>query len=232
MHTGHLHIKGLKMSKSLKNFITIKHLVTQFNQRVLRLLFMKQTYDATMDYNDDSIKEAQIKDKRYAEFFLTMNAILLQSEINVPQKWGPREFELRDLFAEKQDNIHKAFQRNFNVPDALKEIDEIITAVNVYVKTKPYVHLFLRTIFNYIKHIFNCLGLVYEQQQSLQVKNDAFVQTVSLISNLRDKIRGANKDMDVINNAALESKAALGEINSKLDTNANETLLSAVQIAT
>lgn len=98
MHTGHLHIAGLKMAKSLKNFITIKHLITLNSARVLRILFMKQTYDSTMDYNEDSIKEAQIKDKRYAEFYLTMNAILLQQETNAVQKWGPREYELRDLF--------------------------------------------------------------------------------------------------------------------------------------
>jgi cysteinyl-tRNA synthetase len=32
-HTGHLHIEGRKMSKSLKNFITIKVRTTSFNPR-------------------------------------------------------------------------------------------------------------------------------------------------------------------------------------------------------
>ncbi|EAR89909.2 cysteinyl-tRNA synthetase protein (macronuclear) [Tetrahymena thermophila SB210] len=228
MHTGHLHIDGLKMSKSLKNFITIKHLSSQHSQRVLRLLFMKQTYDSTMDYTTDSIHEAKTKDKKYSEFYLTMNAILLQSEINVPQKWGPREFELRDLFVEKQDNIHRAFQKNFNVPEALKELDEIITAVNTYIKEKPIIHLLIRSIFNYVKHIFNCLGLIYEKQQA-QAKDDTFIRTVGLISSLRDEIRGANKDLQVINKAAINAKSSLGEITLKLEPNASE---SAVQIAT
>jgi cysteinyl-tRNA synthetase len=33
IHTGHLHIEGLKMSKSLKNFISIKHLVKEYSAR-------------------------------------------------------------------------------------------------------------------------------------------------------------------------------------------------------
>ena len=69
LHTGHLHIEGLKMAKSLKNFITIKDLVANYNPRILRLLFMKQNYDATMDYTLESIKEAQVKDKRFSEIF-------------------------------------------------------------------------------------------------------------------------------------------------------------------
>jgi cysteinyl-tRNA synthetase len=39
-HTGHLHIQGKKMSKSLKNFITIKQILEQFNQRQIRFLFL------------------------------------------------------------------------------------------------------------------------------------------------------------------------------------------------
>jgi cysteinyl-tRNA synthetase len=31
LHTGHLHIEGLKMSKSLKNFITIDVRYTRFS---------------------------------------------------------------------------------------------------------------------------------------------------------------------------------------------------------
>lgn len=40
MHTGHLFIEGLKMSKSLKNFITIKAILERYNWRQLRLLFL------------------------------------------------------------------------------------------------------------------------------------------------------------------------------------------------
>jgi len=33
LHTGHLHIKGKKMSKSLKNFTTIKQILEEYSAR-------------------------------------------------------------------------------------------------------------------------------------------------------------------------------------------------------
>ena len=40
IHSGHLHIDGLKMSKSLKNFITIRAALTMYSARQLRFLFL------------------------------------------------------------------------------------------------------------------------------------------------------------------------------------------------
>ena len=38
LHTGHLHIEGRKMSKSLKNFLTIREVLEQVTPRQLRLI--------------------------------------------------------------------------------------------------------------------------------------------------------------------------------------------------
>ena len=42
LHSGHLHIEGLKMSKSLKNFITIRQALEKASPRQLRLMFLSQ----------------------------------------------------------------------------------------------------------------------------------------------------------------------------------------------
>jgi tRNA synthetases class I (C) catalytic domain len=42
LHSGHLSIDGLKMSKSLKNFITVRAALQEFSARQLRLLFCLQ----------------------------------------------------------------------------------------------------------------------------------------------------------------------------------------------
>jgi len=43
-HAGHLHIEGLKMSKSLKNFITIREALEMHSARQLRLMFLMQPW--------------------------------------------------------------------------------------------------------------------------------------------------------------------------------------------
>ena len=39
IHTGHMNINGLKMSKSLKNFIKIKEIIKHVNPRILRIYY-------------------------------------------------------------------------------------------------------------------------------------------------------------------------------------------------
>jgi cysteinyl-tRNA synthetase len=51
LHSGHLHIDGLKMSKSLKNFITIQEALQTMSARQLRLLFLMHLWNKGMHYN-------------------------------------------------------------------------------------------------------------------------------------------------------------------------------------
>ena len=47
------------MSKSLKNFITIKELLKHVNARVIKLFFFMHKYDAVLDYDPEtSLQEA------------------------------------------------------------------------------------------------------------------------------------------------------------------------------
>eukprot|EP00798_Chlamydomonas_sp_ICE-L_P018385 gene18385-biopygen27313 len=48
LHSGHLEIEGLKMSKSLKNFITIREALKSFSARQLRLLFVLQPWNKSI----------------------------------------------------------------------------------------------------------------------------------------------------------------------------------------
>merc|ERR1712228_594450 len=74
-HAGHLHIGGLKMSKSLKNFISIREALEMCSARQIRLLFLLQSWHGKMNYSDDSIEETQVKEHQLHEFFLLISAL-------------------------------------------------------------------------------------------------------------------------------------------------------------
>ena len=59
LHTGHLHIEGLKMSKSLKNFITIEEALEKSSARQLRLAFLMQSWNARMDFKESNMNEVK-----------------------------------------------------------------------------------------------------------------------------------------------------------------------------
>ena len=50
LHSGHLTIAGCKMSKSLKNFITIQEVLKRYTARQLRLTFLLHSWKDTLDY--------------------------------------------------------------------------------------------------------------------------------------------------------------------------------------
>ncbi len=58
IHSGHLTIEGCKMSKSLKNFITIKAALEQYSWRQLRLAFLLHSWGATLDFGAQTMREA------------------------------------------------------------------------------------------------------------------------------------------------------------------------------
>ncbi|MEE6499394.1 hypothetical protein FKM82_003433, partial [Ascaphus truei] len=58
LHTGHLTIAGCKMSKSLKNFITIKDALNRNTARQLRLAFLMHSWKDTLDYSNNTMESA------------------------------------------------------------------------------------------------------------------------------------------------------------------------------
>lgn len=58
LHSGHLTIAGCKMSKSLKNFITIQDALKKHSARQLRLAFLLHSWKDTLDYSDNTLNMA------------------------------------------------------------------------------------------------------------------------------------------------------------------------------
>lgn len=61
LHSGHLHLKGSaeKMSKSLKNYITIKDFLQSYSADEFRMFCLLTKYRSAIDYSDGSMIEAR-----------------------------------------------------------------------------------------------------------------------------------------------------------------------------
>lgn len=57
LHAGHLHVEGQKMSKSLKNFISVKEALQKYTPRQLRLFFLNHQWDVKIDFGERSMQE-------------------------------------------------------------------------------------------------------------------------------------------------------------------------------
>jgi cysteinyl-tRNA synthetase len=98
IHVGHLHIDKCKMSKSLKNFITVKEILKLTSPRILKLYFFIHRYDVVLNYDpQNSLQESEGKDKRYKNFFSSLRAAMRESSISAPQKITPEDAEFDQL---------------------------------------------------------------------------------------------------------------------------------------
>ncbi|EQB61022.1 cysteinyl-trna synthetase [Vairimorpha apis BRL 01] len=75
MHTGHLNINGLKMSKSLKNFTTIKSILTKCSPIQLRILFLYHHWNSDMSYEEEQLKFAESVEKKIFNFVENVNVV-------------------------------------------------------------------------------------------------------------------------------------------------------------
>ena len=163
LHTGHLHISGKKMSKSLKNFITIKHILTEYTARQVRFLFLLHNWDSLMNYTTEkSMPEAVEKERQFSEFFKTVKATLRQCNIkDTQQKSLQRDFDLNDVFTRVQTAVHERLADNFDTPEAVKALSDLVASTNSYLqqdRTLIKVPL-VRQISKYVFKILKVFGV-------------------------------------------------------------------------
>ncbi|ELP85339.1 cysteinyl-tRNA synthetase, cytoplasmic, putative [Entamoeba invadens IP1] len=156
LHTGHLHINGLKMSKSLKNFITIKQALEKYSATQLRLLFLLQSWDTVINFSDTALDEAVTKEKTISEFLATMHSALNGTLRGSPMNEEDRDF-LNTLQA-KRAAIHAALCDNFDTPTAMKNLFELIRKCNKYLSPTANV-LLLKSAVHYVEKMLDVFGL-------------------------------------------------------------------------
>lgn len=212
MHNGHLHIQGQKMSKSLKNFITIEEALQQYSARQLRLVFAFGFWDKPIDFKDTLVKEVQSYESTLAKFFTTIRA--LNSDYKhavalgqyVSLKLSEVEKTLVENLQAAQADAHAAFCDNLSTPVVLRTIGDLVSKANTYIQGSSVGQNELRIevlldITKWIVKILEILGFEPRadrlgwldaesgDSQSSVSKEDLAMPYVKALSQFRDEIR-------------------------------------------
>ena len=214
LHAGHVHIEGHKMSKSLKNFITIKEALQKYSARQLRLMVLQHLWNATVLYRESSMVAAGAYETMLVNFFQTMDALLReaqgQSDANgdaPSNNYAAKEADLVALLTRTQQGVHEAICDSFDTPTVLSLLAELITKANIYVQSsaKPNAEV-LRLVTAYVTKIMKVLGVI-EQDSSLGFTStttgassnvaNVVAPILNAVGEFRDAIRAAAKDADL-----------------------------------
>ena len=167
-HAGHLNIAGLKMSKSLKNFITIRDVLRKYSGRTVRFLFLLTPWDTTMNFSDDSLKAATTKEKEFNEFFAN-NAIAVRARPSVgghAQLWNDEDRKLHAKLVAVREGAHKALCDNFDFVRVMALLSELVADTNRYRQlvdpsgAATYKSLLLSQVSRYVDSLMRVFGVV------------------------------------------------------------------------
>ncbi|KAJ3881256.1 tRNA synthetases class I (C) catalytic domain-containing protein [Lentinula edodes] len=142
VHTGHLHIEGLKMSKSLKNFITIDEILQKYTARQIRLAFLTQLWNAKVDFSESLMAgEVRNVESTLNNFFTNVKALVSQARDSGVTSDGYHHYEaaekeLVERFHQSQHSFRAALCDSFNTPEALDVLRELVSRTNTYLNSR------------------------------------------------------------------------------------------------
>jgi len=215
VHAGHLHIKGFKMSKSLKNFITIRQALETHTARQIRLCFLLHKYNAPMDYGDNTMSHALTMEKTFTEFFHNVKAILRNAGnlTSGPQRWNPHAKQLHLAVNTAQRNVDNALKDDFDTPTCMSALIDLVKASNLYMETTtteyPIVTLVVRNAALYITRIFKMFGLIPESagvdigfpmsqnSASASANDDILSPILDALLTFRSSVRNGARNKDI-----------------------------------
>ena len=94
------------MSKSLKNFITIRQTLQQFTPNQIRMCFLLHKWNTTMNYSDGAMEEARAKERLFNEFFHNVKAALRAHTADDSEKWTEKEIALNAEYIKCRETVH------------------------------------------------------------------------------------------------------------------------------
>ncbi|XP_072375053.1 cysteine--tRNA ligase, cytoplasmic isoform X1 [Scyliorhinus torazame] len=213
LHTGHLTIAGCKMSKSLKNFITIKDALNANTGRQLRLAFLMHSWKDTLDYSSNTMDSAIQYEKFLNEFFLNVKDILRTPTDITGQfeRWQEQELTLNNRFYEKKTAVHRALCDNIDTRTVMEELRSLVSQCNTYIAAKKSNkqlpnRILLKTIAVYLTEMLKIFGAIEGEEpigfpvgggsQNLNVEATV-MPYLKVLSDFRENVRQIAREKKV-----------------------------------
>ncbi len=182
LHTGHLNIKGQKMSKSLKNFITIKESLEKYTPNQLRMLFLLHQYNQQMDYSESSLEYAVNILNRFEKYFNTMENLLREKRSKF--QWNEKEIILDKHFVQCQTEVDQYLRNDFQTLRVISILLKLLDDVFLYLGEEEIGERYLiEKIYQYLQKIFRIFGFQLEQKD---MESEKYLKIILAI---REEIR-------------------------------------------
>ena len=202
LHIGHLSISGAKMSKSLKNFTTIREALTRgtWTARSLRIIFLLGGWREGVEITEGLVETGNAWEEKVNNFFLNTKAFVLPEDA-ISNSNSVLTMALRKA----QAAVKEALLDSFNTPKAMSALSELVSDYNNMDKSELNPQE-IRTTALWVTSMVNIFGLNgvaspnsmdigWEGIDILEVAK----QYVYPLSTMRDSLREIARSKDGLN---------------------------------
>lgn len=176
IHSGHLHMENnTKMSKSLKNTVSIKEFLKSNTVNEFRVFCLMTNYRDNVEYSDKSLSNATAMVKKFKAFLDDCDAYvdghLTCASIN--------DAEVLKCLNKTRVKIKEALKNDFNTMQSLNALEGLISKVHRNIQTKansmptaPRSAGVIAACSSYVSKILDLLGVSFPTKNALLASND------------------------------------------------------------
>ena len=177
LHGGLLMTGGQKMSKSLGNFITIEQVLEKWEPRVIRMFVASSRYQSKLDWSEKNLLQAKKNLERMEEF---VNKLKTQ---NAKRKTMTQKSRISKLLKDSKTKFEEAMEDNFNTPEALAVLFEMIKAINPLFDKNEIDEKQAKEILEFLKDIDKIFNFIFPR------KRETVPQKIKDLAKMREKCR-------------------------------------------
>jgi len=180
MHVGMVTINGEKMSKSLGNIKSVRHVLDNWGPNVIRLFCLSGHYSKAIDYSEDLLKENLIKWRQVETAYYEM---IMSDDI------GPID-EMKNILSECRTEFDSALDSDFNTALATNAFFKLIKGINRFAASESMTRSISKIALPEFEYMSNVLGL------QVQKVTEQEKQSITDLIKQRDMFRVQKKYQD------------------------------------
>jgi len=164
MHNAFLNIDGVKMSKSLGNFKTVRGISEMYDLQILRFFMLSAHYRSPLNFSADLMDAAKAGLERIVNAAGKLND--LKKAVTGDAVTAAEQVELErvdELFVKK---FEAAMDDDFNTADAISAVFEFVKYINTYIDSENTL-AFVASVDETLHKLTNVLGLIIDKEEEI-----------------------------------------------------------------
>ncbi|MEL9929335.1 MAG: cysteine--tRNA ligase [Sulfolobales archaeon] len=184
VHIGYLTISGEKMSKSLGNIVLLKDAIAKWSPQVIRLWIFSAHYRKPLDYKEEALEQASRLYKKIRTSYELLLRII--SENPIEHKLKEKELSIWREIDSIQIDFESALDNDLNTPEALAQVNRLITLINSEIITSNSSSLALKAL-KTLERMDRILGILPIERSSL--RSEDLEDMIRLVVEIRRRLR-------------------------------------------